>query len=134
MAKILVIDDSVSILEQLKQTLSEEGYEVFTANCGEAGLKMLQTEAVDLVLTDIYMPGLNGMEVMQLARQLHPAVRLVAMSSGADSNLMRLTAKTVGAYITLKKPFNLADLHWTVEAALDLECSPPCGRELGQSA
>jgi DNA-binding response OmpR family regulator len=121
MAKILVIDDSVSVLAQLQQTLSDADHEVLTANCGEAGLEILQGEPVNLLITDIYMPGVNGVEVIRSVRKLRPEVGVIAMSTGADSNHYQLRAVTrsVGAFLTLKKPFSMADLLLAVDAVLD---------------
>jgi DNA-binding response OmpR family regulator len=135
MAKILVIDDSVSVLAQLQHTLSDADHEVFTANCGEAGLEILQGEPVNLLITDIYLPGVNGVEVIRSVRKLRPEVGVIAMSTGADSNHYQLRAVTriAGASLTLKKPFSMAALLLAVDAVLDPASRRRCEGELFQS-
>jgi CheY-like chemotaxis protein len=105
MAVILVIDDSASCLQAIAQTLETAGHEVLTAGSGTEGLQILRQRAPDLILTDIYMPEKDGLEVIQAARQSSPGVQLIAMSGMVPELDMLPAAKLLGAVQTLSKPF-----------------------------
>jgi DNA-binding response OmpR family regulator len=118
MAKILVIDDSVSVLEHLKVVLSDAGHEVATADSGGGGLERLWQESVDLVITDMYMPGEDGVDVIRQTRILFPGIKLIAMSSRTSELNLFSVAKALGAAATLQKPFKPEELIQAVNAAL----------------
>jgi len=80
MARILVIDDSASALELAGQILRQAGHEVVTAESGKQGVSILASQALDLVITDIYMPEEDGLEVIRNARRSRPGLRVLAMS------------------------------------------------------
>jgi two-component system chemotaxis response regulator CheY len=119
MAKILLIDDSESIRVFLEQILSGAGHQVLTAADGKHGLEILRSTPVDLIVTDIYMPELDGLTVMRRAQELCPGVRVIAMSDRIDTHHLRATTRAEGAFLTLKKPFTPQDLLTAVEAVLD---------------
>lgn len=124
MAKILLIDDSESIRVFLRQILSGAGHQVLTASDGRHGLEILRSNPVDLIVTDIYMPELDGLAVMRRAQDLSPGIRVIAMSDRIDTHHLRATTRAEGAYLTLKKPFTPQELLTAVEAVLDPSPGP----------
>ena len=122
MATILVINDSVSVLEWVASVLLGAGYEVLIAEDPNKGLKRLRQAPVDLLITDIYMPDKDGLEVIQQARKLVPAMKIIAMSTRPPVQNMFAAALALGALHTLKKPFTEAKL---LEVVSDvLQCQP----------
>jgi chemotaxis response regulator CheB len=79
MPRILVVDDSESVLAYLEQVLQAAGHEVFAAASGTEAVKILKRESLDLVVTDIYMPAPDGLELLLLAPALHLPVPFIAM-------------------------------------------------------
>ena len=75
-ASILVVDDDPALLHSLKEILEAEGYEVTTAADGESGLRCLKEQAFDLVLSDLALPGLDGMELLKYLRREAPGLPL----------------------------------------------------------
>jgi CheY-like chemotaxis protein len=121
MAHILVIDDDEFFREMLVQMLKQDGHQVTTTEDGAKGLALLQRIRPDVILTDILMPNMDGVEfIMALSRQSN-ATPLIAMSGGRRSitpafNLE--SAKLLGAKLTLTKPFTHTDLRAAVQEAL----------------
>ena len=123
MATILCIDDEESILKLFQVTLEEAGYRVLIAESGQQGLRLLEHQEVDLILVDIFMPDMDGLEVIQLLRKTRPACKIIAITGkpGATNNLD--IAKHLGAHDTLMKPFSLQELQDAV--ATQLQSSYP---------
>lgn len=118
MARILVIDDSASALELAGQILREAGHEVVTADSGKQGESILATQPLDLVITDIYMPEEDGLEVIRKARRTRPGLRVLAMSVVTGKHGMLRVARALGAAGTLLKPFAAGDLLNAVDTCL----------------
>jgi DNA-binding NtrC family response regulator len=118
MATILAIDDSISVLAWLENELSSAGHEVITCSDGGQGEKLLRERAVDLIITDIYMPERDGIELIQHARQIAPGVKVIAISGAPPKLDMLRAARALGAAHTLKKPFNLEQLIEAVNGTL----------------
>ena len=120
MATILVIDDDESFRSMLRRTLQRAGYDVVEADEGAVGLRTLSGVSVDLVITDIIMPNMEGIETLRVLRRAYPDLKVIAMSGGgrirADTYLD--VAHTFGAFRTLAKPFDNAQLFSAVEDAL----------------
>ncbi len=105
-ANILVIDDEVNITSSLEERLMMEGYHVWTALDGRKGLQLFHDHAIDLVITDILMPEIDGLEVVRTLRSFSPAIPIIAMSGGGKRDLDFLVeAKEFGATQTISKPF-----------------------------
>jgi DNA-binding NtrC family response regulator len=125
MARILVIDDDRSLCEVVGFILTEAGHEVVTANDGEAGLWRFDSGAPDLVLTDMRMPGPDGLQILDhvLAAGRTPPVPVIILTAYGTVE-QAVDAMQRGAYTYLLKPFNRDELRLTVERALrahDLE-------------
>lgn len=119
--KILVIDDENDICASLQERLTIEGYKVWTAPDGRKGLQLYQDHPVDLVITDVLMPELDGLEVVRtLRRLLSGALPIIVMSGGGNRDLDFLVeAKEFGATRTISKPFHLEELVAMVHDLLD---------------
>ncbi len=121
MAHILVIEDDVQFLLMLVKMLEQDGHNVITAGDGLEALAMLSTRCPDLIITDILMPKLDGVEtIMQLSQQGN-LVPIIAMSGGrrsitAEFNLE--SAKLLGVRAALSKPFLRSDLRNAIDEAL----------------
>ena len=90
--------------------LERAGYQVLIADNGKRGLLLLNHQAVDLIVVDIFMPEMDGLELIPLVRKMRPATKLIAMSGGSGLMDHLDAAKKLGAHVTLKKPFSLQEL------------------------
>ncbi len=102
--KVLVVDDEVSILESLKILLKGAGYSVTTAATGKEAFARIDEESPDMILTDIRMPGLTGLDVLHHARESDPEAVVVLMTAQASLQTA-MEAVNAGAYHYLQKPF-----------------------------
>jgi DNA-binding NtrC family response regulator len=105
-ASILIIDDDAAVSRTLSLILTRAGYKVSTVNNGRKGLDMLSDSVFDLVLTDIIMPELDGIEAIRRIRSDHPGLRIIAMSGGGqiDKADFLHMAEALGADRVLEKP------------------------------
>jgi DNA-binding NtrC family response regulator len=118
MATILLIDDEESVRTLLQVALERAGYHVLIAENGKHGLRRLEHQAVDLIIVDIFMPEMDGMELIPLIRKTRPATKMIAIS-GKSGLMDCLDAATkLGAHDALKKPFSLQELLNAVSAQL----------------
>jgi DNA-binding NtrC family response regulator len=120
MPKILVIEDEAAIRRVLVKILTEEqeGYQVKEAENGATGLEMIKKEDYDLVLCDIKMPKVDGVEVLQEARKLKPEIPFIMISGHGDLDTAVSTMR-LGAFDYISKPPDLNRLLTTVRNALD---------------
>jgi len=120
MSKILIIEDEEAIRRVLNKILSEENssYEIFQANDGASGFEMIKQEDFDLVLCDIKMPKMDGIEVLQLVKKIKPDIPIVMISGHGDLETAVSTMR-YGAYDYISKPPDLNRLLNTVRNALD---------------
>src|SRR3954462_1795665 len=103
-SRILVIDDEAPIRDSLKMTLEYEGYEFIGAATGQEGLALAEREAPDLVLLDVKMPGMDGIEVLERLRNMNEAVPVIVVSGhGTIQTAVEATKK--GAFDFIEKPF-----------------------------
>ena len=123
MASILVIDDNGPVRGFLRAVLEGQGHTVTEANQGRTAFHYLRQSPVDLVLTDIYMPDCDGLEVIMTLRREFPSIRIVAISGGSGDRNLLVAARQLGAHDVLEKPINMVDLVKSVTAALNSEPS-----------
>lgn len=124
MPRILVIDDDKSVRTAIKTLLEREGYEVFAAEDGRTGLDAFESMAVDVLIVDIFMPGMDGLEAIKLFKRRAPQVPIVAISgfmfrnsSTPAPDFLSMAAK-LGAAFALHKPFRPRELSAAVAACL----------------
>ena len=118
MAEILVIDDEAPIRETLKEILEYENYTVTTADDGNKGLQLIQKNEYDVVLCDVKMPGIDGMELLDRAQALRPDLPFI-MISGHGNVEMAIDATKKGAYDFITKPPDLNRLLISIRNAID---------------
>ena len=118
MAVILVIDDDPDTRDLLKATLESAGHEVVLAPEGRQGVQSYRNRRTDLVITDLYMPGQEGLETIKQMRMEFPEVPIIAISGRPTGSTMLTVAKRLGAKDVLQKPFLPAELLKVVEQAL----------------
>ncbi len=107
--KILVVDDEPKVCEQVKLFFQSKGYEATTATNGEEAIAKLKYERPHLVLLDVRMPGVNGIEVLRQAKKLDPAVGVIMVTAVQDEEVFK-EALEEGAFDYLTKPLNLTYL------------------------
>lgn len=115
-AKILIIEDEQPIAEIIQFNLEKEGYQVIIANNGEDGLKLALSENPDLILLDLMLPGMDGMDVCRLIRQ--QADMPILMLTAKDSEVDKVLGLEMGADDYITKPFSNRELLARVKANL----------------
>ena len=120
MAKVLVVDDEPMILDLVRRALGSAGHEVRLADGGDAALAALADERFDMVVTDILMPGKEGIALILDIRRLRPGLPVIAISGGHahGSHDVLDVARRLGAVHTLAKPFRARTLVTLVETCL----------------
>jgi CheY-like chemotaxis protein len=120
MASILLVEDSELLAESIKLALRRAGYKVARAADGQQALKLYDADSVDLVITDLVMPEMEGLQLIQELRKLNPAVKIIAISGSimASARTFLPVAKHLGAARTLGKPFTEQQLLEAVSAVL----------------
>jgi two-component system nitrogen regulation response regulator NtrX len=118
MSHILIVDDERPILSSVGGVLKDEGYEVSTAETGVDALRMVKEAAPDLVLLDVWMPGMDGLEALARMRESNPDAAVIVMS-GHGSIDTAVKAVKLGAYDFIEKPLSLDKLSLSVKNALD---------------
>jgi DNA-binding response OmpR family regulator len=111
-ATVLLIDDDEDILRLLGEGLRIAGHTVLMGTDGSIGMRLASEHAPDVLVTDIIMPGMEGIETIEVIRREYPGVKVIAMSGGGavgPRSYLQL-ARALGADIALKKPFRIADL------------------------
>ncbi len=120
MAQILVIDDEEMICQMVDRILHLCGHDVATARDGQTGIDLLRRKLFDLVITDVRMPRMSGLEVIKALRLIQPETRVIVM--GGDGSVpafgIDAFARAVGADHVLHKPFGAHDLNAAVSALL----------------
>jgi len=110
MATILVIDDQEPIRALLRRALEGAGHEVLEASNGRLGLELYQKRSADLIITDIVMPEMNGLELMLELTRNFLNVKVIAMSGGLVGEGGLTAAKLLGARQTFQKPLDMEKL------------------------
>ena len=116
-AVALIIDDDPKFCSYVKEALSICGWESVTANSGPAGLTELRGQAIDLVLLDLVLPGMDGAQIFREIRTLDQSVPVVIVTGYPDSEIMSEALK-VGPFAIVRKPFSLDQLSHIVERLL----------------
>ncbi len=117
--KILVVDDEENMLALFKKVLGKEGYQIETAASGEEALNRLEKEWFDLVISDLKLPGMNGLELLKKVRAANPAVPYLVLTAFGTID-SAVAAMREGAYDYLTKPVNNEEIKVVVKKALEL--------------
>lgn len=121
MARILIIDDDDQLRHMLCQALEQAGYETVEARDGEEGLEHYRATPTDLIITDILMPGREGLETIMELRRADPGIKIIAISGGGQTGNMTFleVARYLGAQRAFQKPFELRELLNAVREVLE---------------
>jgi two-component system response regulator AtoC len=117
-SRVLVVDDERLIRWSLEQTLVKSGCEVETAESGEAALAAVRREVPDVVLLDLRLPDMNGIQILRQIKDMQPNVQVIIMTAYADINTA-VEAMRLGAYDYLSKPIDFENLEVTLRNALE---------------
>lgn len=117
--QVLVVDDEISILKSVKQLLEEKGLLVSLASNGEEALKKIESEHFNIVITDYYMPIMNGKELLKVIKERFPSI-LVIVISGFCTVEDRLDFLFKGAFGCIKKPFKISEIDSVINTAIKL--------------
>jgi two-component system NtrC family response regulator len=118
MNTILVVDDEPNYLIVLSELLKEEGYETMTAQRGEEGLKIVEETDLDLVLTDMRMPGMGGLELLKAVKSYNKDLPVIMITAFGEVE-KAVVAMKAGAYNYLAKPFNNEELLLNIRKAIE---------------
>jgi DNA-binding NtrC family response regulator len=118
MPTILIIEDEAKMRRLLELNLGDDGFKTLSAGDAETGLKLLASEPVHLVLTDLKLPGINGLEFLQAAKQQNSALPIVVMTAFGSVETA-VEAMKAGASDYVLKPFSLAEMRMVVHKELD---------------
>ena len=130
MQNVLVVDDELDVRDAIERVLTRAGYSVRTAGDASDALAELRRSHADVVITDIIMPKIDGVEGIACNRKEFPAVRIIAISGGGNFGIAAYkphaittsaylaAAERAGAHLVLTKPFESADLLQSVEQVL----------------
>ena len=121
MARVLVIEDDDAVRGLVTRMLGRVGHEVVEAVEGREGLELFGASPTDLIITDINMPGMDGIEVISAFRRLRAGVPIIAISGGGlmPKELLLSNAAALGAVEVVSKPFEISQLVGAVARALD---------------
>ncbi len=117
-ARLLIVEDEAVALRNLEHVMKKEGYDVTGTTSGSKALNLLSERGFDLVLTDLRMPKVDGMEVLEHCRKLHPDTEVIMVTAYATVPSAVETMKK-GAYHFIAKPFRLDEVRQTVREALE---------------
>ena len=116
--KVLIVDDEERVVQSIVGVLEDEGFQVTKAKSGEEAIKIFQQEVPDVTLLDIWMPGMDGMEVLKRLKWIAPECQVI-MISGHATISTAMTAVKLGAFDFIEKPLSLDLLLMTIRRALD---------------
>lgn len=121
MANILIIDDEIPARRILGRILEKRGHRLYEASDGAEGLRLVAEQAIDLVITDLLMPEIDGIETILELRRSHATVKIIAISGGGDyrcgTDFLR-AASALGADRVFQKPFSSGNLIPAVQELL----------------
>lgn len=107
--KILVVDDQYGIRLLLKEVFSKENLHIFQASNGKQALEIIRSERPDLILLDMKMPGMDGLELLRRLRQIDAKVKVIMMTAYGELDMVA-EASRLGALTHFTKPFDIEEL------------------------
>ncbi len=118
MSSILIVDDDSRLLRSFEKLLTEEGYEVRVASTGEDGLQEARESAPDLVIMDVRMPGMSGLETFRAIHAIEPRLPVIIMTAFGTTETA-IEATKLGAFDYVLKPFEIPEILGLIQKALD---------------
>ncbi|AXN38872.1 response regulator [Peribacillus sp. NPDC060186] len=120
--KILIVDDQFGIRILLNEVLHKEGYDTFQAANGIQALEVLNNHSPDLVLLDMKIPGMDGIEILKRMKVVDPDIRVIIMTAYGELDMIQ-EAKDLGAMTHFAKPFDIDDIRKAVREYLPIQSS-----------
>jgi two-component system, response regulator, stage 0 sporulation protein F len=120
--KILIVDDQFGIRILLNEVLQKEGYDTFQAANGLQALEILNDHVPDLVLLDMKIPGMDGIEILKRMRVLQPDIKVIIMTAYGELDMIQ-EAMDLGALTHFAKPFDIDDIRKAVEKHINTSSS-----------
>jgi two-component system, response regulator, stage 0 sporulation protein F len=115
--KVLIVDDQNGIRVLLVEVFSNEGYETYQASNGRLALDIVRNNPPDLVLLDMKIPGMDGLEILKHIKQINPAIKVIMMTAYGELDMIK-EATDLGALMHFTKPFDIDELRQAVNAQL----------------
>lgn len=115
--KILIVDDQTGIRILLMELFGNEGYEMFQAANGKAALEVVEQDSPDLVLLDMKIPGMDGLEILRHIKATHPHIYVIMMTAYGELDIIQ-KAKELGALSHFTKPFDIDEMRQAVDRCL----------------
>lgn len=115
--KVLIVDDQNGIRILLVEVFSSEGYETFQAANGKAALEIVKTHTPDLVLLDMKIPGMDGLEILKHIKQMNPDIKVIMMTAYGELDMIK-EATDLGALMHFTKPFDIDEMRQAVNMQL----------------
>lgn len=115
--KVLVVDDQNGIRMLLVEVFSSEGYQTFQASNGKLALEVVRQEKPDLVLLDMKIPGMDGLEILKHIKRIDPEIKVIMMTAYGELNIIN-EATAIGALMHFTKPFDIDELRVAVNQQL----------------
>src|SRR4030066_1988061 len=116
--KVLIVDDEERVVQSIAVVLEDEGFRIARAQSGEEAIKVFREEEPDITLLDIWMPGMDGIEVLKRFKWIAPDCQVI-MISGHATISTAMTAVKLGAFDFIEKPLSLDILVATIHRAID---------------
>src|SRR5437868_10137921 len=120
MQTLLIVDDEPNILNALKRTLQEDGYQIYTANSGSEGLKILSEVPIQVILSDQRMPNMTGSEFLTTVKTLYPDTIRIILSAYTDFEALKDAINYGAIYKFLSKPWDENTLREEIKNAFNL--------------
>ncbi len=117
MKKLLIVDDELGILDEVREYFLEEGYDVRTADTGKDGIELLAEMKPDVLLLDMKLPDMSGIEVLKVCREISLHTKVVVATGYVDQHIID-QAERLGRDVFLQKPFNLEHLKAEIDRLL----------------
>ncbi|MCV4235867.1 response regulator [Virgibacillus sp. LDC1] len=115
--KVLIVDDQNGIRILLVEVFSSEGYETFQAANGKVALEIVKMHAPDLVLLDMKIPGMDGLEILKHIKQMNPDIKVIMMTAYGELDMIK-EATDLGALMHFTKPFDIDEMRQAVNMQL----------------
>jgi two-component system, response regulator, stage 0 sporulation protein F len=115
--KILIVDDQNGIRVLLMEVFSNEGYDTYQASNGKLALEIVRTNPPDLILLDMKIPGMDGLEILKHIKQINPSIKVIMMTAYGELDMIK-EATDHGALMHFTKPFDIDELRQAVNAQL----------------
>lgn len=119
--KLLIVDDQNGIRILLMEVFSSEGYETYQASNGKLALEIVRNVSPDLVLLDMKIPGMDGLDILKHIKSINPSIKVIMMTAYGELDMIK-EATDLGAIMHFTKPFDIDELRQAVNQHL---CLPP---------